>query len=110
MNIEGTPSNMVARSRTIAVSTATGSNRGMSDIVHPNRTQTSRMLDIPNTWNNGSTVITMSEGCTPNSRPGISAFMYICMWLSSAPFGRPVVPEVYMMTAVSVISRWASCG
>ena len=85
---------MVARSRWIAFRTAAGSNRGISDIVQPNRTQTFRMLDRPNTWNSGSTVMTMSSGCTSNRRPGMSAFMYSCMWVSSAPLGRPVVPEV----------------
>ena len=39
----GTPSKMVARSRWTAASTAAGVNRGISDIVQPNRTQTSRM-------------------------------------------------------------------
>ena len=90
----GTPSKMVARSRWIAVSTVAGSNRGMSDIVAPNRTHTLRMLDRPNTWNSGSTVMTMSSGWTSNSRPGMSAFMYSWIWVSSAPLGRPVVPEV----------------
>ena len=71
----GTPSKMVARSRWIAVRTA-AVNRGSSDMVQPNRTQTSRMLDRPNTWNSGSTVITMSSGWTSNSRPGMSAFIY----------------------------------
>ena len=75
MNIAGTPSKMVARSRWMAVRTAAGSNRGMSDMVQPNRTQTFRMLDRPKMWKSGSTVITTSSGCTSNRRPGISAFM-----------------------------------
>ena len=90
----GTPSKMVARSRWTAASTAAGVNRGISDIVQPNRTQTSRMEDRPNTWNSGSTVMTTSSGWTSNSRPGMSAFMYSWMWVSSAPLGWPVVPEV----------------
>ena len=51
------------------------------------------MLDSPNTWNIGSTVITTSSGWTSNRRPGMSAFMYSWMWVSSAPLGWPVVPE-----------------
>ena len=90
----GTPSKMVARSRWIAASTAAAVNRGTSDMVQPNRTQMSRMLDSPNTWNSGSAVTTTSSGWTSNSRPGMSAFMYSWMWVSSAPLGRPVVPEV----------------
>ena len=90
----GTPSKMVIRSRWIAASAAAGVNRGTSDMVQPNRTQMSRMLDSPNTWNSGRAVITTSSGCTSNRRPGISAFMYSWRWVSSAPLGRPVVPEV----------------
>ncbi len=71
-----------------------GVNRGISDMVQPNRTQMFRMLDRPNTWNSGSTVTTMSSGCTSNRRPRMSAFMYSWMWMSSAPVGWPVVPEV----------------
>ena len=93
MNIAGTPSKMVARSRSIAASTAAGSNRGMSDIVQPNRTQTFRMLDRPNTWKSGRTVITTSSGWTSKRRPGMSAFMYSCMWVSSAPLGGPSCPR-----------------
>ena len=52
------------------------------------------MLDRPNTWNSGKTAITTSSGWTSNRRPGMSAFMYSWMWVSSAPLGRPVVPEV----------------
>ncbi len=90
----GTPSKIVARSRSMAARTTAGSKRGMSDIVQPNRTHTFRMLDRPNTWNSGSTVITTSSGRTSNSRPGMSAFMYSCRWVSMAPLGRPVVPAV----------------
>lgn len=43
----GTPSKMVMPSRWMAASTVAGSNRGTSDIVQPNRTQTFRMLDRP---------------------------------------------------------------
>ena len=94
MYIVGTPSKIVALSRWIASRTAAGSKRGTSDIVQPNRTQMFMMLDRPNTWKSGSTVTAMSSGCMSNRRPGMSAFMYSWMWVSSAPLGRPVVPEV----------------
>ena len=53
-------------------------------------------------WNSGRTVRMTSSAVISNSRPGMSAFMYSWMWVSSAPFGLPVVPDVYMMTAVSL--------
>ena len=43
-----------------------------------------------------------ASGLTPNSvRAAISALVTSPAWVSSAPLGRPVVPEVYKMTASS---------
>src|SRR5262249_7953498 len=70
MNMAGTPSKMVARSRWTASRIAGGSKRGMSDIVQPNRTHTFTMLHSPNTWKSGSTLITMSSGWTSKEPPG----------------------------------------
>jgi len=46
-NMVGTPSKMVAWSRWIAARTAAGVNRGISDIVQPNRMQMFSTLDSP---------------------------------------------------------------
>ena len=46
--------------------------------------------------------MTTASGLTPNSvRAAISALVTSPAWVSSAPLGRPVVPEVYRMTASS---------
>src|SRR4051812_5649050 len=47
MNMVGTPSKTVTRSRWTTSHTFAGSSRGISDIVPPNRTQTFITLDIP---------------------------------------------------------------
>ena len=63
-------------------------------MVPPRSTQVFMMLDSPKMWNSGSATTTTSSSSNPNSRPGMSAFMYSVMWDSTAPFGTPVVPEV----------------
>ena len=35
-------------------------------------------------------------------------FQMMLPWVSMAPFGRPVVPDVYMITATSSIATWQS--
>src|SRR3954468_6614187 len=47
MNIVGTPSKIVTRSRWITSQTFAGSKRGIRDIVPPNRTHTFITLDSP---------------------------------------------------------------
>ncbi len=50
--------------------------------------------DSPNTWKNGRTASVTSSGRAPNSWPDTVQFMYSRKWVSSAPFGLPVVPLV----------------
>jgi len=90
----GTPEKIVHRYRAMASSTASGSNRGMSTSVPPNRTAVFRTLDRPNTWNIGSTATLMSSSRNSNSSPPTVQFMYSSKWVSSAPLGLPVVPLV----------------
>ena len=33
-------------------------------------------------------------------------FQMMLPWVSIAPFGRPVVPDVYMISATSLIATW----
>ena len=90
----GTPEKIVHPYRAMASSTASGSNRGMSTSVPPNRTHTLSTLDRPNTWNIGSTATPTSSSRKPNSPPATVQFMYSWKWVSSAPLGLPVVPLV----------------
>src|SRR5260370_900195 len=77
-----------------ASSTAAGWSRGTSDRHPPNLTKTLITDDSPNTWKNGSTASTTSSLRAPNSPPATVQFMYSWKWVSSAPFGLPVVPLV----------------
>ena len=63
-------------------------------MVQPNRTQMSRMLDRPNTWNSGRTAITMSSGRTSNRRPGDVGVHVELQVGELGALGAPVVPEV----------------
>ena len=90
----GTPPITVHRSASMASSTAAGWKRGRIDRQPPYRTNTLITDDSPNTWKNGSTASTTSSLRTPNSPPATVQFMYSWKWVSSAPFGLPVVPLV----------------
>ena len=74
--------------------TFAASNRGTRDNVAPKRIPTLSRLDMPNTWNSGSTTSVTSSARMPNTRPGVSEFMNSWKCVSSAPFGVPVVPDV----------------
>ncbi len=73
---------------------ASGSKRGWRVTAAPIcRAGTVWMLRPP-TWNIGSTVSTRSCGVSSNRAMALSAFAATAAWVSSAPLGRPVVPEV----------------
>ncbi len=55
----------------------------------------------PPMWNSGAAVSVMSSGFEDSAKAALTLFHSRLPWVSMAPFGRPVVPEVYMMTAVS---------
>ena len=67
------------------------------------------MQAVPNAtppiWNSGSAVQTLSSGvsfrCTLADP---DAALVIAPWLNMAPLGEPVVPDVYLITAVSPTS------
>ena len=49
----------------------------------------------PNTWNSGRQPMTTSSGLVPSSVSAVSAaFGCRLAWVSSAPLGWPVVPDV----------------
>ena len=57
----------------------------------------------PPVWNNGSTTrLTMSGPVSKNST-WLTAFQNVMPWVMIAPFGRPVVPDVYI--TVSTVSN-----
>src|SRR5438034_634840 len=60
---------------------------------------------MPVMWNHGTTPNTRSSGVWPSQRRISSQFTTRLPWVSSAPFGTPVVPEVYWRSAVSASAR-----
>ena len=60
---------------------------------------------IPVMWNHGTTESITSAGVNPKKARISSQFAVILPWVSSAPFGAPVVPEVYWISAVSCCAR-----
>jgi hypothetical protein len=52
-------------------------------------------------WNIGSAVTVTSDERSPNAEVTATAFARRFSCVIMAPFGRPVVPDVYMITATS---------
>ena len=93
--IVGTPSKMVTWSRPIRSSAAAPSKRGSSVRHAPDSTDAFSPHVCPKTWNSGSPPITTSSGVASSRvRAEVRAFVRRLAWVSSAPFGEPVVPEV----------------
>ena len=62
-------------------------------------------------WNSGAPgAATRSSGCQPRWVTWLKTCMSRLRWVSTAPFGRPVVPDVYMMNAGSCSSTTTSSG
>ena len=100
--IVGTPSKIVTFSRPIISRAAPASNRGSRVRVEPLMTDAFMPQVRPKTWNSGRHPMITSPGPAVSSVVVVtSAFVYRFAWVSSAPFGTPVVPDVYRMTASS---------
>ena len=107
----GTPSNTVTRSRSITCSAAAGLNLGISVRQAPDTTAAFSPQVCPKLWNSGRQPITTSSGPRSSSVVAVTeAFFRMLACVSSAPFGVPVVPEVYRITAVSSSARGATSG
>jgi hypothetical protein len=53
------------------------------------------------TWNSGVTMATTSFSCIRLSTTTVCAVTALARWLATTPFGRPVVPPVYVMQKAS---------
>ena len=91
----GTPSKTVTPSRSITFSAVAGSNRGISVRHAPDTTAALSPQVCPKLWNSGRQPITTSSGPISISVV-VDTVALRCMlaWVSSAPLGVPVVPEV----------------
>ena len=70
------------------------------------------MLPIPAMWNSGTP---MNPTSWLRSAPWVYSPVIVwpvrLVWVSTAPLGRPVVPEVYMISAgLSLGTSTAACG
>ena len=93
--IVGTPCMIVTRSFSMTSMAAAGSNRGMSASDAPAIVAALRPTTRPKTWKSGRQPMTTSSDViswiTVAERV---ALRWMLRWVSSAPLGRPVVPEV----------------
>jgi hypothetical protein len=97
----GTPKNIVAECAPTASSTSATPNFGSSTIEEPASSVPFTATPSPCMWNSGSahtsrSAAVHSHACSSEDAPA-SRFT----WLSTAPFGAPVVPEVKPISAGS---------
>ena len=98
----GTPSKTVTLSRCVMSSALAGSNLGSSVSVAAFATEAFSPQVSPNTWNSGRQPMTTLSGVPSSSVRAVTVALPVSpSWVSSAPLGLPVVPEVYKMTASS---------
>ena len=91
----GTPPIMPMRSSSISRLTAKGSNWRTSTIGMRFCIVPSVMRPQPEVWNIGMGLSATSPGTTPARAIEKRALLVRPRWVSTAPFGKPVVPEVY---------------
>ena len=95
MHIEGTPRNTSADSRCISASASSASKRGISAMHAPVESAGLSTPARPKMWLNGAAPNTTSSAPSCSSGPARKAAVARRPpWVSSAPFGRPVVPDV----------------
>ena len=91
----GTPRVIVARSVSMSSSMSEGS-KARTDTW---RTPACRVPRVPRTqpavWNMGNGLTYTSPALAPDRVEKIRALLVRPRWCSSAPFGNPVVPDVY---------------
>ena len=92
--IVGTPANIVTLSRSMISSALAGSKRGMNVSVAPENAQAFMQHVWPKEWNSGSAPSTTSSSSVSNSPCDAFALAIMLSWVSSAPLGWPVVPDV----------------
>ncbi|SLH23602.1 Uncharacterised protein [Mycobacteroides abscessus subsp. abscessus] len=83
---------------------------GCSTVLAPSMKYGAR-LPRPAMWNSGEVQKPTDSGVISMARIQVSAWAFMLAWVSTAPLGLPVVPEVYMISegVSSGMSRGA-CG
>ena len=96
MHMVGTPRKTVVLLSRISSSAAAASKRGISATQAPREIAGFITPDWPRTWESGAAPKTTSPGIQSQQRPGqrTRPSRRSPSWVSSAPFGSPVVPDV----------------
>ncbi len=93
--IEVTPKSRVTRSDSITSTACTGSNLASSSAVPPLSTVGNSTWLSAAVWNSGAVTRATSALVRSTSTIRLCTFHTTLPWVSTTPFGRPVVPEVY---------------
>src|SRR4051794_10208099 len=106
--VVGTPATVVTPSRSTSSTASTGSHLYMRTTLPPAAVNGRRNDWSPPTWKNGNVSRVVGGGAagpSPAARaPRYTTFMRKApkfRWVATAPLGRPVVPDVYMIVASS---------
>ena len=89
-------------------STPPGSKLRISTTSAPFMKAMSGVTLSPPMWKSGAQTRVMSSTLMSKARPALMLFQSRLAWVSIAPLGRPVVPDVYMITATSSVATWLS--
>ena len=93
--IVGTPWKIVMPSRAMISSALSGSNRGIIEIIARLQMPAFSVHVWPKLWNSGSAPSSLSSSViSPSVDAATVQFLYRLAWVSSAPLGLPVVPDV----------------
>ena len=109
-NIAGTPNMKVTRWRSISSSVPPGSNAATRTQLPPLSSIGRVSMFSAAMWNSGAATRVTSSPIRSGSISTLTAFQVRLAWVSIAPFGRPVVPEVYMIMQVSSSPTGSSIG
>lgn len=91
----GTPWKVLTCSRTMISMARAASKRGIRTSVAPARQVELRETVCPKAWKSGRAPRTVSSGRMSLASKALTvAFITMLKWLSTAPFGTPVVPLV----------------
>jgi hypothetical protein len=111
-SIVGTAKNEFTRCASMTSSVPAASNP-RTTTAHPPRSRVGFTVPLsPPMWNSGASARVRSSAVKSIPRPWLTAFQVMLPWVSTAPLGRPVVPEVYMTrqgsSRATGSSRWSS--
>ena len=99
-NIAGTPNMVVTRCFSMSSSTMPGSNICSRITVAPFQSEGIGVTLRPPMWKSGATTSVRSSDNPSKARDALMLFHRMLPCDSIAPFGRPVVPDVYMIHAM----------